>query len=93
MTDSHYRASRLRRREWARYVAAEDQRALTTRELRRGGNAPWRSVSLTPYGLTSRLERLLPARLRSALWSFDAIALRLPPLRRFCRTVLVEYVK
>jgi SAM-dependent methyltransferase len=92
--DSDYRPSRLRRREWAKYVASEDQRSLTTQELRRGGDAPWRSVQLTPYGLISRLERLLPARLRSTLWSFDEIALRrLPPLRRFCRTVLVEYVK
>jgi SAM-dependent methyltransferase len=92
--DSHYRPSWLRRRAWARYVAGEDQRSLTTRELRRGGDATWRSVQVTPYGLTSRLERVLPARLRSTLWSFDEIALRrLPPLRRFARTVLVEYVK
>jgi SAM-dependent methyltransferase len=92
--DSQYRPSWLRRREWARYVAAEDQRHLTTEELERGGDAPWRSVQFTPYGLTSRLERLLPDRLRSALWSFDEVALRrVPPLRRFCRTVLVHYAK
>ena len=92
--DSHHRPSRLQRRRWARYAAEEDQRSLTSEELRRGGGAPWRSVRLEPYGLTSRLERVLPARVRSALWSFDALALRhVPPLRRFARTALVQYVK
>lgn len=92
--DAHYRPSRLRRREWAEYRAAEDQRSLTTEELRRGGGSPWQSVRLTPYGLTSRLERLLPGRFRSALWSFDDVALRnVRWLRRYCRTALVEYTK
>jgi 2-polyprenyl-3-methyl-5-hydroxy-6-metoxy-1,4-benzoquinol methylase len=92
--DEQYRPSWLQRREWARYVAVQDQRHLTTDELRRGGDAEWGSVQITPYGLTSRLDRLLPARFRSALWSLDDLALRrLPPLRRFCRTVLVSYAK
>jgi SAM-dependent methyltransferase len=93
-SDPDYRPSWLRRRAWARYVAGEDQRSLTTKELRRGGDAPWRSVHVSPHGLVSRLERVLPARLRSALWSFDELVLRwLPPVRRFCRTVVVQYVK
>jgi SAM-dependent methyltransferase len=92
--DPQYRPSRLRRREWAAYAATEDQRHLTTDELRRGGGAPWRSVAFTPYGLTSRLERVLPERLRMALWRFDGAALaKVPPLRRFCRTVLVQYAR
>ena len=92
--DTHYRPSRLNRRAWSRYVDTEDQRSLTTRELRRGGDAPWRSVTFTPYGLTSRLERLLPARHRSALWALDGVLLeRRPPVRRFCRTVLARYEK
>jgi SAM-dependent methyltransferase len=92
--DAHYRPSRLNRRAWARYLAAEDQRSLTTRELRRGGDAPWRSVSFTHYGLTSRLERMFPGRLRSTLWALDGVLLtRIPALRRFCRTVLAQYEK
>jgi SAM-dependent methyltransferase len=92
--DPHYRPSRLNRRAWARHIAADDQRSLTTRELRRGGDAPWSSVSFAPYGLTSRLERVLPQRIRSSLWALDRVLLeRIPPLRRFCRTVLARYEK
>jgi SAM-dependent methyltransferase len=73
-------------------TSCRSESAATRSTGRRGCGAPWRSVQFTPYGLTSRLERLLPERMRMALWSFDEAALRrLPPLRRFCRTVLVQY--
>ena len=51
-----YRPSRLRRKAWREFVAAQDQRSPTTRELISAGHGLFTSVDVAAYGLLSRLE-------------------------------------
>lgn len=90
----YYRPSILRRKAWASYVKAIDDRTMTSRELVAAGAGLFQNIRLSPYGLLIRLTRLFGNRHRESLlkldrWLFKAF----PPLRRYSQTVLVEYWK
>ncbi|HEY3283535.1 MAG TPA: class I SAM-dependent methyltransferase [Armatimonadota bacterium] len=88
-----FRPSILQRRAWARYVAAMDDRDMTTRELLTAG-APFASAKATPLGVLIRLERVMPKALVPALETVDDLLLKLvPPARSLCREACVEYRK
>lgn len=88
-----HRPSILARRAWREYIAQTQDRALTVRELQDAGEC-FDGVAITPLGLLVRLERLIGTQWRAPLMTVDRALLRtVPPLRRYCRTVLVEYRK
>jgi ubiquinone/menaquinone biosynthesis C-methylase UbiE len=92
--DPDYRPSWLNRRAWREYVAQEDQRALTTRELASAGGAPFTSVHITRYGFATRLVRVIGKQHRRYLDRIDTVLLRMiPPLRHLCRTALATCTK
>jgi ubiquinone/menaquinone biosynthesis C-methylase UbiE len=91
--NSRSRPSILQRSAWKRYIAQKDERALTNRELRAAGHR-FRTVTLRKYGFLVRLRKLLGARARRHLIALDEWLFRLcPPLKVFCKMVLVEYRK
>jgi SAM-dependent methyltransferase len=92
--DPHYRPSILDRKAWAAYIATMDDRAMTNVELVQAGMGRFRDIELHPYGLTIRLQRLLPPASRTKLHQLDQFLLSAcPPLNHFCQTVLAVYRK
>jgi 2-polyprenyl-3-methyl-5-hydroxy-6-metoxy-1,4-benzoquinol methylase len=91
---SYYRPSCLSSKAWAEYVAKQEDRDMTNKELVEAG-ATFKRVSLIPFGLLIRLDRFLESRkLRCLLNSIDNYILGFFPfLKRFSRGVLVEYQK
>jgi SAM-dependent methyltransferase len=91
---NYYRPSCLCFRAWARYVAQEDGRDLTSRELVSAG-APFRKVSVRSFGLLNRLDRFFTdKRLIFLMHVADHYILRLlPVLKRYSRQAFVEYRK
>jgi ubiquinone/menaquinone biosynthesis C-methylase UbiE len=88
-----YRPSLLQHAAWADYVANKDERPLTSKELLAAGK-PFRSVTLRQYGCLIRLRRLLGASTRKYFIMLDKLLFRIcPPLKYFCKSVLVEYRK
>ena len=86
----YYRPSILNRRAWAEYTASLDDRDMTTREFLAAGKQLFRYTRVSPHGLLIRLERLFNH--RQALKACDRVILKvLPPLRRYCQTVVAEY--
>lgn len=90
----HYRPSVLNRPAWRAFVAQLDEREMTSQEFRDAGSAAgFVQVSITPYGLTNRLERLR-ASWKAPLSRLDSVLLRrVAPLRRLARFAMVEYRK
>ena len=91
---SNYRPSCLCHRAWARYVATQDGRDITSKELVRVG-APFRGLSVRSFGLLNRFDRFFrDQRLIRLLQLTDNYILKLLPfLKQFSRQVLVEYQK
>jgi len=90
----YYRPSILRRRAWARYLEALDDRTMTNRELIAAGAGLFRTTRLSPYGFLIRLVRLVGNRHRNSLLRLDRFLFQIfPPLRRYSQAVLVEYRK
>lgn len=88
-----YRPSILSRRAWRQYVAGLEDRTLTNKELSRAGTG-FDEIVLKPAGLLVRLTRILGRRHQRWLRVLDGALLRyVPPLRRYCQTLLVEYRK
>jgi len=91
---SYYRPSILNRRRWKEYVAALDERAMTSHELLSLGEGRFRMVRITGYGFLIRLVRLFGPSSSQALMAIDRFLFRFfPPLRRYCRIALVVYSK
>jgi SAM-dependent methyltransferase len=87
------RPSILQRKKWREYMAVQDDRPLTTRELADAG-VGFREVDVRGFGLTFRFRRLLGARFDGALDAIDeGIFAVLPFLRRFGQTALIRYRK
>ena len=88
----HYRPSMLRRRAWRQFVEELDEREMTTAEFVDAGR-DFVSVSVSVYGLLSRLERLgIPQSWVRGLSRVDrAVLARAAFLRRFGRFALVTY--
>lgn len=94
-----YRPSCLSRRAYLRYQEKADDRSLTSRELMEAGQK-FKNVRLRPFGLSSRVEGLFElvgiraSFIRRLLQEVDSLTLKTcAPTRRFCRSVLAEYVK
>jgi 2-polyprenyl-3-methyl-5-hydroxy-6-metoxy-1,4-benzoquinol methylase len=91
---AYYRPSILNRRRWKEYIAALDERAMTNQELLSAGNRLFRTTSITSYGFLIRLARLFGPSSAKPLMAIDRFLFRfLPPLRRYCRMVLVAYTR
>ncbi len=88
-----YRPSILERKLWSMYMETLDDRTLTNQELILAGTQ-FKTVKIRSYGFLIRLVRLIGERYKDALTAIDNVLLAiLPPLRRLCQTVLIEYQK
>ena len=94
-----YRPTCLSRRAYLDYLRKADDRSLTSRELIEAGQR-FKSVRLRQFGLFNRLEGLFEfigvqsTRLNQLLQSMDHYILKYcAPMRRFCRNVVIEYLK
>jgi 2-polyprenyl-3-methyl-5-hydroxy-6-metoxy-1,4-benzoquinol methylase len=88
------RPSILQRKAWKRYVASLDDRALSNRELMIAGKHYFRSMRISSFGFLIRLDGLLGSSYRDILLGADRVIFRaLPPIKRYCQSVLVEYRK
>ena len=89
-----YRPSILQRVAWQRYLEKVDERPLSVRELVSAGEKLFAQINVSPYGLLIRFQRLIGAKYRLLLTALDSYLLRVfPPLRKFSRTVLIQYQK
>jgi SAM-dependent methyltransferase len=85
------RPSILQRKKWREYMAAQDDRPLTTRELKDAG---FGEIQIRRHGLTFRFRTLFGAKYDRLLDGIDeAIFAVLPFMRRFAQTALVRYEK
>ena len=94
-----YRPSSFSRSAFLDYLETADDRSLTNKELVEAGNM-FKAVTLTPFGLFSRMEGLFEFMgiqsnlIHHALSKFDELIFKIcTPLKRYCQTVLVEYNK
>lgn len=89
-----YRPSLLQRRTWKEYRSTLDDRDMTFGEFFSAGRPIFSTIRVRPFGLTIRLERLLSRRHWRAFQAVDRFLFTvLPFLKRYCRSVLVEYRK
>ena len=86
-----YRPSILQRKAWANYMAELDDRTLTNAELMTAGNQF--QIRIRPYGLLTRLQRIVGNRYSDLFIRLDRLLLKFPLLQKFSRSVLVEYSK
>lgn len=86
------RPSILQRKKWREYMAVQDDRPLTTRELREAGRG-FSAVDVRNYGLLFRFRTLIVG--HDSLFDRvdEGIFAVLPFLRRFGQTALIHYVK
>jgi ubiquinone/menaquinone biosynthesis C-methylase UbiE len=88
------RPSILQRTAWKAYVGSLDDRDLTNSELISAGEHYFRTIRICPFGFFVRLEGFVGYSFRSPLQMLDRFLFRvLPPIQRYCQTVLVEYRK
>lgn len=87
------RPSILQRAKWKKFMAEQDDRPLTTKELREAAEG-FSIIDLKNYGLTFRFRTLIGPKFDGV---FDAIDegffTVLPFMRRFGQTALIHYVK
>lgn len=95
----NYRPSWLSRHAFRNYLEQADDRALTSLELLKAGQK-FKSIRLRQYGLLVRLTRLFEyvgyksGHITYLLERLDNFILKYcSPMRRFCRKVVVEYLK
>lgn len=87
------RPSILQRQKWREHMAVQDDRPLTTQELREAAKG-FSVIDVRSYGLFFRFRTLLGARFDEALDRIDeGIFTVLPFLRRFGQTALIHYVR
>lgn len=88
------RPSILQRKAWRAYVQTLDDRQMTSGELIADGEGLFRGVRTWPHGFLIRLVRLLGGRWRGTVLKLDRFLFRVfPPLRHYCKNVLVSYRK
>lgn len=94
-----YRPSYLSRHAYLNYLEKADDRSLTSRELIEAGQR-FKGVNIQKYGLFDRLEGLFeftgykPRFITPLLQGLDHFILKnCAPMRRFCRNVVIEYLK
>lgn len=88
------RPSILQRKAWRAYVESLDDRDLTNSELIEVGEQYFRTIRISSFGFLLRLEGLVGYSYRNLLLSADRFLFGvLPPLQRYCQTVLAEYRK
>ncbi len=88
------RPSILQRKAWRAYVESLDDRDLTNSELIAAGKHYFGTIRISSFGFLIRLEGLVGYSYRSLLQSADRFLFGvLPPIQRYCQTVLVEYRK
>lgn len=88
-----YRPSILNRQEWKVYVAKQDDRDMTDRELREAGRQ-FSRVSFQHIGFLIRLCWFIPGGRKNAQWleKIDRPLMK-TPLKRFSQSVIVTYQK
>ena len=88
------RPSILQRTAWKAYAGSLDDRDLTNSELISAGERYFRTIRVSAFGLFIRLEGWVGYSYRGLLQTVDRFLFRLlPPIQRYCQTVLVEYRK
>lgn len=93
-SDKAYRPSILFRSAWRQWLLRQEERDLSTREFIQAAYL-FREVTVRGFGLLARLERLTTRKdVSRHLRILDAHLLdALPSLRRYARTLMVEYVR
>lgn len=91
---SYYRPSILAREDWKNFLAKNDDRALSNKELI-GAGEDFKSTSIYPAGFLVRLTRLVGGKfMERVLMSIDVVLLKIaPPLKRLSQTTMVIYKK
>lgn len=86
-----YRPSILCRKAWKMYLETIDDRSMTCKELK--SIKIFQSIQIKEFGFLERFERLIPN--TTSFWQpiDNFIFTFIPPMKHFCRNVVVIYYK